>query len=674
MKQIYSLLALLFIAAQVHAQLNGKSYSVQLSATIQESPAQITLHWANDANDSAYTVLRRLSITDNWNVVSNLPGTANGYTDTKVSVGTAYEYAVRRYVPTKLYYFGIGYINAGIKIPLVESRGKLILMIDNDFVPALNNEIDRLVKDMTADGWIVIKHFAKKTDKVTDVKATIFNEYNNDPDNVKAVFLLGHIPVPYSGGITFYRTGIDGHGDHAGAWPADTYYGDMTGIWTDNSVNLTTGIRPANQNIPGDGKFDQDFLPADVALQVARVDMYNMPAFAPLTEIDLIRRYLNKNHKYKIMAFTAKEKALVQDDFGPQQIPGTPLHEEFAASGYKNFSTMFGDNNVITGNYQKDMNSDSYLWSYYCGGGSDSTAGGVVETRYYVSDSLQTVFTMLFGSYFGDWNEKNNLLRAPLASRSWTLTNSWSGRPEWIYHHMALGANIGYSAWVSQNDYNDYFHTYLLSDNSARVVTPALMGDPTLRMHIVAPPAKIWISATKTGAAVKWNKSADANVLGYYVYRSTGLDKGWNKLTSTMLTDTTYTDNSGGKGLYYYMVKAVKLQQSASGTYYNSSVGTIDTATLISTGIAASENAVRSLSVYPNPTSGHFVIGWDGGSADNLKLQLMDITGKTVHTQIVTGMQNGGIIPVEAGQLPAGMYLVKVTSGTEVYEQKILKN
>lgn len=673
MKQIYSLLVLLFIAIQVHAQLNGKSFSVQLSATVQESPAQITLHWPNDVNDSAYRIGRRLSINDPWTVLSTLPGSTNSYTDTKVSVGTPYEYIVIRYVPKKNNYFGIGYINSGIKVPLVESRGTLILLIDNDFTTVLKSQIDRLIYDMAGDGWSVITHTVKKSDAVTDVKATIVNDYNNDPTNVKAVFLLGHIPVPYSGGSVLTSSGIDGHPNHAGAWPADAYYGDMTGTWTDNSVNLTTSDYAAQKNTPGDGKFDQDFLPANVDLQIGRVDMYDMPAFSPYTETDLMKRYLDKDHMFKVKYFTAREKGLVQDNFGPIGVQGT-YPEEFSASGYKNFSTMFGDNNVVAGSYRTDMQSNSYLWSYGTGGGDFVSAGGITSTSNFVTDSLQTVFTMLFGSYFGDWNVTNNFLRAPLASKGMTLTDCWSGRPEWVYHHMALGANIGYSAWISQNDYTDYFRTVLLpASNDYRLVTPALMGDPTLRLHVVAPPAKIWLASTKTGATVKWNKSEDA-LFGYAVYRSTGLNKSWTRLNASLISDTTYTDNSGGKGLYYYMVKAVKLQQSASGTYFNSSIGTIDTVTLVSTGIASNNKEIKSLTVYPNPTSGRFIISWSGESASMLNVQIMNITGKIVSAAVATGVDKGGIIPVDAANLPAGLYLVRVTSGTDVFEQKILKN
>jgi hypothetical protein len=42
--------------------------------------------------------------------------------------------------------------------------------------------------------------------------------------------LIGNVPVPYSGDLN-----PDGHSDHDGAWPTDTYYAEMNGTWTDAS-------------------------------------------------------------------------------------------------------------------------------------------------------------------------------------------------------------------------------------------------------------------------------------------------------------------------------------------------------------------------------------------------------------------------------------------------------
>ena len=76
------------------------------------------------------------------------------------------------------------------------------------------------------------------------MKSEIVNECISDT-SINSLFLIGHIPIPYSGNIT-----ADGHYDHKGAWPADLYYGELDGEWTDVSVYNTIASRPQNHNIP----------------------------------------------------------------------------------------------------------------------------------------------------------------------------------------------------------------------------------------------------------------------------------------------------------------------------------------------------------------------------------------------------------------------------------------
>ena len=70
----------------------------------------------------------------------------------------------------------------------------------------------------------------------------------------------------------------------------------------------------------------------------------------------------------------------------------------------------------------------------------------------FAASDPQVVFTMFFGSYFGDWDSQNNFLRAALATTNYTLTSAWVGRPYWHFHHMALGETIGFSTRVTQNN------------------------------------------------------------------------------------------------------------------------------------------------------------------------------------------------------------------------------
>src|SRR5262249_11265763 len=132
-----------------------------------------------------------------------------------------------------------------------------------------------------------------------------------DPGQTRTVFILGHVPVPYSG-----MEAEDGHrsqrwGVHLGAWATDLYYGDVDGIWTDKLPYASSDppSYPETRNDPGDGKFDQAVLPANAAgvarleLSVGRVDFAKMPAFeqarTPRSEIQLLRNYLNKDHAYR---------------------------------------------------------------------------------------------------------------------------------------------------------------------------------------------------------------------------------------------------------------------------------------------------------------------------------------------------------------------------------------
>ena len=75
---------------------------------------------------------------------------------------------------------------------------------------------------------------------MTTVKAIVKQDYLADSTHVRSLFILGHVPVPYSGDIA-----PDGHtpgnGNHQGAWPADIYYGNFYTNWTDKKVRDSTG-------------------------------------------------------------------------------------------------------------------------------------------------------------------------------------------------------------------------------------------------------------------------------------------------------------------------------------------------------------------------------------------------------------------------------------------------
>lgn len=544
-------------------------YAVQVSARVQVTPPQITLAWPADPDATAYTLYRKSRDAASWDASTALPTNAIGYVDTNVAVGGTYEYRIRKDAKEGTStYTGFGYIYAGVQAPLVDARGKVLLLVDATMANALAVELARLQLDLAGDGWTVLRYdvprqavaasdlntnnWPARAAEVAALKNVVLTNFAADPLNVKSVFLLGHVPVPYSGYLC-----PDGHGDHCGSWPADVFYGDMDGVWTDTSTTATNVSRMENRNVPGDGKFDQSTPPSAVELQVGRVDLWNMPSFA-LSETELLRQYLSKDHQFRLRQTNPPRRGLVDDHFG------TFSGEAFAANGYRNFAPFFGASNVAAGAWFSTLAANSYMWGCACGGGSYTSEGGVGVTADFARQQTLVTFTMHFGSYFGDYDSQNNLMRAQLANAGGGLTCMWAGRPHMFFHQMGLGESVGYCARATENSggslYNGYTSTHV-----------NLLGDPTLRMHMVAPPSAL--AATDNGPAgrqLRWRPSTET-VLGYHIYSAQSAAGPFMRLNADLLTDTNFTDATPAGDLY--MVRAVKLETAASGTYTNISQG-----------------------------------------------------------------------------------------------------
>src|SRR5581483_6418647 len=489
---------------------------------------------------------------------------------------------------SSLGYNGYGYVQSAINAPLVDNRGKVILVVDNTYAAQLTNELARLQQDLVGDGWTVIRHDVNRNDSVVSVKNLIKSDYNADPSNVKSVFLFGHVPIPQSG-----QMNPDGHPDHVGAWSADSFYGVMNdGGFTDNSVNFaqTVNTDPADaarlSNYPGDGKYDEVQIPGNVDLQVGRVDLADMPGQVvwggPATfksELELLRQYLNKDHNFRVKTMTARRRAFVGDYFGSRG------GEAFAASGYRNGAAFFGAANVDSANVMYNdaqgtwvpyLAANDYLFAYGCGAGSYTTIAGLGNAGNYnatttpeiVNNDIRAVFVNFFGSWLGDFAHTDDIMRAVLATPTYGLACAWSGRPHWFMHPMALGETIGYTAKITQNNNGLYQNQVNSAANDVHI---ALMGDPTLRLHQMAPPTALNGSASGSSVNLSWAGSADAG-LGYYVYRSANAAGPFTRISSSLVSGTSYTDNNAPAGSYY-MVRAVKLESSASGTYTNASEG-----------------------------------------------------------------------------------------------------
>jgi hypothetical protein len=128
----------------------------------------------------------------------------------------------------------------------------------------------------------------------------------------------------------------------------------------------------------------------------------------------------------------------------------------------------------------------------------------------------------------------------------------------------------------------------------------AMMGDPTLRMHIIKPPTNV----RTDGANVLWDASTDPSVESYNIYRAPfGHSPGtiaFERIGAVTAAIDSFRDPVGSTEGYQYMVRAVKREDGPSGSYYNLSQGAFSHGVSVSAGA----NASGSQSVKPAHAAG----------------------------------------------------------------------
>jgi hypothetical protein len=603
----------------------AKNQVVQVQA-ISNGNNQIVLKWNADPTFSGnYLIYSRNGAEDSieqFQLLSTVAGTQSQFTIDNHA--NQREYLIAKSLNNQTQ--ALGYIWVGNKYKPQFRKGHLILLVDSIIHENLKSEIYEYKTDLMASGWKVTQLISKASESPEKVKEKIKNIYDISTPKPRSLFILGHVPVPYSGYFSANGSRVppDGHvegsGNHTGAWPADLYYGDFTGFWTDYMVECKTGQSSRLYNIPKDGKFDQSVVPGYVELEIGRADFSNLPAFAD-NEIELTRQYLNRVHDFKSGMTQFVDRALLDDNF-------TTLN--LASTGYQNFPCFVGLDSVINNrDYFTSQTAESYRWSYGCGAGSFTSCNGIGTTSNFVSakGSFKNAFTLLAGSYFGDWDVSNNLLRSSLASGS--LATAWGGIPKWYFHHMALGKHIGYAAKLTQNNEDDYFNGAF--NQSSKGVFIALLGDPTLPMKPVEMVSNVKAKSVNGNVLLSWNHAKNKGV--YYVYRIDTLNFKYELINqgcggSSSTTDSFIVDNCNFKtGNYIYGVGNEILVTTGSGTSFNHSMLALSKLAHVNSAV----DIALSAELWPNPSNGNFSVKFSqkqiikSAKLFNLQGQLLEV-------------------------------------------------
>lgn len=530
-----------------------------------------------------------------------------------------------------------GRIYAGIQVPAEDDHGAVLVLVEGSLAAPLSVELDRLKNDLMLEGWDPVFTTVPTGTSVPDVKDLVLAEASAN-SGLKALLLIGHLAVPYSGLIA-----PDGHiPDHYGAWPADLFYADLDGEWTDNTTTITDGaLQLRNQNVPGDGKYDQSAIPSDVDLMMGRIDLSLLPAFAQ-DEVELTRAYLDRDHAFRIGQLGFEHRALVDENF-PEYDHESPV--------YRGCTPMFGPANVVPGDLLTDLGGGSWMWAVGAGPGSPTSANGVATTAQLAATPLHGAFAHLFGSYFGDWDVTNDFLRAGVAAGF--LGTIW-GQQELMFHHMALGLPIGDAARRSQNS------SYATNARLGRLVNMALMGDPTLTMYPAAAVPFIVVDSVAGGVEVEWDAATDAS-LGYLVYRRPLGEGPFERITADPVPGLSFFDEAPLDGEAEYMVRPLDLVTSASGTFQRLGIGAVAQVSF-ELGIAdhADDKPVR---IFPSPAQDRFVVR--SSTREGIRsVELLDTDGRAV--PLLVAARNAGEWTLVTDARP-GRYIVRVGTDRGTY-------
>lgn len=565
----------------------------------------ITIVWPGNQYGTDRSVKRRVytNAPAYWNTWSNLyqstvsadqPGS---FVDTNANVGIHYEYEVGMLV-TNIVCDGVTnnpswyyeYISTGFLVPVAPTNGNVCLLVESGVAAGLASRLTTLTNDLVLSGYKVYRHDIAADDvgsgtwsnAVVATKTIVTNDFALDQAGHWTLFIVGHVPVPYSG-----DSSPGGHSNNIGAHPADWYYTvTNANVWTDAAINDTSAAYAAQNNVPSDGKFDTNIVPGIPIMRLGRVDFRNMPAFSS-TETQLLQQYLDRDHSWRTKGFTVRSLGLINSNNNAGLIYRGKPYEEHSV-----LASMFGTTNqTILGTWLggDGGNTNGFLTAASFGNGDYAHDLQIGYTTNFASTNFYVPFSSMYGSYYGDWDSgifTNAVLWGPLAAGGYGLNNYYRenimnmGSP-------AMGRTMGQKIFEDAANFPvDFIKRYkqfsyifggsLFDTTQSLRNYISLLGDPTLKLYQVAQPQTVTMQAAGTNAMIYWSPPlGESNVVGYYVYRAPGTNRNSFTLLTPVPTNAPFMDTTGPDTNQTWWVRTVRLQTNVNRSFYDVSQGTL---------------------------------------------------------------------------------------------------
>lgn len=456
-----------------------------------------------------------------------------------------------------------GYYVVGNKQQIQSFWGKVLILVDSTIFDYLKEEITLFQKDLENDGWIAELRKVPRAEKfnpfeIRKVKRIVNSYKKRWGKDFKALILVGCVPIPYSGNYSF-----DGHSNHFGAFPSDlVYVVDGSSLSDELEYNLTAE-REENWNVPFDFKFDQTTTPHSISIAVGRIDFHNLTFFKE-NEVQLLKKYFNKNHMFRRGKTSQNFNGLIDDGFGTQS------NEIFSANAWMNFFSLC--DTISEGKFFENITNRYFHCSYACNSGSYTSIWSAINSEQCANYNLYSTFVFLFGSYFWDWDTKDNLLRSILASSPNVLLATWIGRPFWHFHHFISNSPFATSFIQTINNQQNYESTGKYGYKGMHI---ELLGDPTLRFFYprVVENFSLELLESKRVKLTWTSSSPKENCFGYQILRKSHNQEHFQEIAVLPIENNTFTDTLQTNGRYSYQIKLLYRRNTNFGSFIHPSIG-----------------------------------------------------------------------------------------------------
>jgi hypothetical protein len=177
MKHKFLFLILLAFSISSYGQ-TGKNLALMINSNAIGSNG-IRINWPQLNFTGRYEIYKRVSLsTEEWGTLpyATVAGNTNGFTDSIVKEGEAFEYTVAK-VSSANVTESLGYIYAGNKLKEPMAFDGLILLIDSNFIIPVAAQIQQLVNNLKNEGYKVVVLYAGRKENVLNIKSRITSTY-----------------------------------------------------------------------------------------------------------------------------------------------------------------------------------------------------------------------------------------------------------------------------------------------------------------------------------------------------------------------------------------------------------------------------------------------------------------------------------------------------------------